>query len=132
MDRHAMSATTCTHLDADWLRVNGPARCSVCGYVDTEGRRIDPISGRRLDRGREPRTELLYAIDEDDTLLFVPKSLALGMLEARRRVARCRTWGDARRLLSAEWFARLVDQHAVRLPDDGELLDGGEVPESPW
>jgi hypothetical protein len=116
-------AMTCNHLDADWLRSHGPARCEVCGYVDTAGRQINPITGRRLKRASEPRIELLYAADEDDTLLFVPRSLGHDMLDARRRVARCHTWGDARRLLSDAWHARLLDERAVGIPDDDEALD---------
>jgi hypothetical protein len=123
----------CTHLDSSWLLEQGPAYCEVCGYVDTTGQPIDPITGRRLRPAEGPSPiALLYAVDEDETLLFIPKALALQMLDARRRVARCRTWGDARRLLSGAWLARLHEDHAVGEPDDGEPLDGRSIAEGRW
>lgn len=43
-----IKTATCSHLDPSWLRLHGPAKCDVCGYVDKAGNRIEPISGRRL------------------------------------------------------------------------------------
>jgi hypothetical protein len=79
--------------------------------------------------------DLLYSTDEM-SVLFVPRALALELIETREQLPECRTWGEARAALRSDRFDELVDELVApkdQPPADDAPLDLGHLNlHHPW